>query len=155
MSIKFDTYNDCLDAVKQCGTNLENVLCKWKTYELCEAAVSDTGLALRYVPEDIQTLRIILLAMNNCKDAFQFVAPKFQKDRVLCTIAMKQTLDNAIYIPDENEDIVQCIMFIRGVENPSGNILSNILKRDLGYEEYLLLCRDVYHDFKQVLAQVF
>jgi hypothetical protein len=71
------TYEICLTAVKYFGNELKHVPYKFKTPELCEAAVlCEFGVGLQYVPAELQSDRIIALSIERYPDTVQFIKRK-------------------------------------------------------------------------------
>lgn len=92
-------------AVAQKGSAL--ALISVRTKELCEAAVSNDGLALQFVPENLLSEDLILKAVTENGKALRFV-PENLRTEGICKEAVKSSADALQYVPEDIRDQDLC-----------------------------------------------
>ena len=147
------TYEMCLDAVKNDGLKLHIVLPKFKTPEVCLQAVKKYGRALEYVPDELKTPELCTEAVKNSPFALEYV-PESLRTIEICTDAV--VADNRCfeYVPDDikisHQDICiyaysRCVPRLKRnffqslpqILKNDGNFLLDLLKIDKKLPEYL------------------
>jgi len=82
----------CKIAVSNNGVAIEYVPEELRTLEICKLAVSDMGIAIEDVPEEMRTLEICKIAVSNYRFAIQYV-PDHLKDKVKQELNIQESLD--------------------------------------------------------------
>jgi hypothetical protein len=103
--IKFQTYDICLEAVKQYGWSLEYVPGELRTLEICSIAFNHSPDMIYHIPRKIRTYEMYLIAVRQNIFQFEFVSIIHQTDE-LCKIALQYDLDNFQYIKNPSEEII-------------------------------------------------
>lgn len=74
------TYELCMETVKNSGMTLEYISSEYKTEEICFAAVNKCYLALEYVPSESLSYRICVKALETYDDSIREIYYKDCKD---------------------------------------------------------------------------
>jgi hypothetical protein len=103
---KFRTPEVCKAAVEIYDWALKDVPEKFITPELCKIAVEHSGYALRYVPEKFITPELCKIAIENNIDSLRYIPKKFLTSELFKNALQNSTSENAVrivfgYAPDE------------------------------------------------------
>ena len=116
----FKTGEICLTAIKQklsekdCGDKEIVVLLgktpvHLRTPEMCRITVEKTGGCLQFVPEDLRTLEICLLAFQSesyIGNELSYVPEKLRTSEI-CIAAVKNSADNFEFVPESLKEQVK------------------------------------------------
>lgn len=97
---KFRTIDVCKAAVKVWGDNLEHVPANLIDAEMCLLAVQNDGHALEYVPMSLRSKSICLAAVTNAGKAVRYVPHNRLFDETLWLAAVSQDGEMLEYVPE-------------------------------------------------------
>ena len=99
----------CLEAVSQCGDELQFVPDKLKTMDLCLAAVQENAWAHEYVPDALKTQEFWLAAFQNNVRRFWPLLPDELKTPELCCIAVHDDAKALELVPEPLKTMGLCL----------------------------------------------
>jgi hypothetical protein len=107
--IQNPTYDMCLQVVKHGGCNIYYVNPRYRTSELCLAAVRNDGLSLKYIHNPTDEIKMEAVKQNG-------IAIRYIEDQTieLCIIAYHNTIRSLKYMnhsPDVKEFIIGCCKY--------------------------------------------
>lgn len=133
-------YDDCLRAAKKTGA-LYLVHPRFRTAEMCLAAVREHSFALKFVPEQLKTEELCTIAVKDFPVSLKYVKPESQTrelcltalrshwastedivlsyvranllDEELCTIAVKQNGLSLMFVPLPIQTAEMCLAAVR------------------------------------------
>lgn len=131
------TYNVCLAAVKETGAALEYVPEDKKTYEMCFEAAKRNGDALRFVPQEHIKEELIMAAVKHSGMALQYIPDKM-RTREVCLIAAASASEAYKFIP---EDLINAEFVLKVAQKSGFNSISNLPKEFKKTDFYLELVK--------------